>query len=91
MRIEFLPGDWRLAVALDLKEPKVTATLEFSMGILGWKGWSHKTEGSEQSMFFTATKYEEYLAQIPTLMKKVIDHNYKYLETRDANGWRLGK
>ena len=82
VRIAFLPGDWRLAVALDLTKPKVTATLEFSMGLLGWKGWSHKFEGSDQDVGFNAKTYEDFKKEIPRLMKEVVEHNYEYLEKR---------
>ena len=82
VRIAFLPGDWRLAVALDLTKSKATATLEFSMGLLGWKGWSHKFEGSDQDVGFNATTYEDFKKEIPRLMKEVVEHNYEYLEKR---------
>lgn len=84
VRIDFLPGNWRLVVALDLAGNKVTAQLDFSMGLLGYKKWSHKMEGSDKSIEFRASTYEEYKTEIPRLMEEVIKHNYQYLEKRSA-------
>ena len=90
-----LAQDWRVAVFMDLESPEVTVQLEFSMGLLGWKKWSHRYEGSERVERYAARDgYEgmnEFLQAVQKAMTELVKHNWQYLDEREDAPWNKEK